>query len=175
MGKKLWEEKGLKEKDWAAVPAADFVKWHNRIERAIGKAGRGKAWISDDRFEIIWRELEACAEELVESLLANAKRDDPDLEADKIDTCWMAVFALGLICHCWSTAVARGKSVDRKRSSSGRMGWRTKLEGFPEVLGWIYRLGNEIGTSKVAAEGDLDLTVQMRELTKAVTIAYRRK
>ncbi len=170
----LWSEEGLKNLDWGKIAEANFLSYHGKIEKAIAKAAKGKGWIANDRFREVFKVIGECAEELTASLLSELKKSDSEYEIDKLDTCWLSIFCMAMVSYCWSMAVARGKSVDRKRDKSGRKVWYEKWRTFPDMMQLVYEIGREIGTLKVFEEGDLDLMMQVRVLTRELTANYRK-
>lgn len=140
----------------------DFWKYHNKIEAAIGKACNKNKHMTGKAFsKIIAVTIAECSNDLADQLL----KRHPLARRKKMDECWLTIFCISIITTCWSSAVARGKSLDRKRDNKGREGWMSKSNILPTNYEEACKAGLLIASRKLAEEGDLNIDLHLKDCT----------
>lgn len=144
-----------------------FWTYHKTIEVAIGIAAKRHSDNPKKFFAVVNNAVGACAFDLMRTMLNIKEARNPKLKG-KFDECWLYLYAQSLILTVWSSAVARGKALDKKRDMKGRQGWLRKSF----MLEWPYKyaldIGYEIANRSLFEEGDYDSTAYFELLTKLI-------
>jgi hypothetical protein len=152
----------------AVIPYDLFRDYHESISLAIKAAEVEPGQVAVER---VMPAIYKCASDLQERLTHARVKRHPWLKG-KTDDTWLTIQCVAMVTTVWSQAVARGKSLDRKRDDEGRAGWYRMSQRMEWQLKSAIAIGNEIANQLLSEQGDLDTSVASYELAKEVSTVY---